>query len=116
MIVGFSVVVLFGLFTMQRFGTQRVGAMFGPIMALWFVTIAVLGVAEIAHEPRILQALNPWHGVVFFAANRHVAFLTLGAVVLAVTGRGGVVRGHGALRKASDSASHGSRSCCRRCS
>jgi KUP system potassium uptake protein len=85
-IVALSLVILFGLFTMQRFGTQRVGSMFGPIMALWFMTIAALGVAEIAHEPRILQALNPWHGVAFFAANRHVAFLTLGAVVLAVTG------------------------------
>jgi len=85
-IVAFSIVVLVGLFYMQRFGTRRVGSMFGPIMALWFGTIATLGAVEIAHEPRILGALNPMHGIAFFAANGRVAFLTLGAVVLAVTG------------------------------
>jgi KUP system potassium uptake protein len=70
----------------QRFGTGRVGTAFGPIMALWFMSIATLGIAEIAREPRILLALNPWHGVEFFAANGRIGFLTLGAVVLAVTG------------------------------
>ena len=85
-IVPLSMVILFLLFSVQRFGTGRVGVMFGPIMALWFITIAVLGVASIIHEPRILGALNPWHGAEFFIANRHMAFLTLGAVVLAVTG------------------------------
>jgi KUP system potassium uptake protein len=85
-IVGLSLVVLFLLFTMQRFGTGRVGAMFGPIMSVWFLTIGLLGFAEILHEPRIFWALNPVHGIRFFMANRHVAFLALGAVVLAVTG------------------------------
>jgi KUP system potassium uptake protein len=85
-IVALSLVVLFLLFTMQRFGTGRVGAMFGPIMSVWFVTIGLLGFAEILHEPRIFGALNPLHGIRFFIANRHVAFLALGAVVLAVTG------------------------------
>jgi KUP system potassium uptake protein len=55
-------------------------------MAVWFTTIAVLGLAEVVREPRILFALNPWHGVTFFLANRRIAFLALGAVVLAVTG------------------------------
>lgn len=85
-VVPVSMVILFALFAVQRFGTGRVGVMFGPVMALWFVTIAVLGVAAIIREPRIIGALNPWHGAAFFIANRHVAFLTLGAVVLAVTG------------------------------
>ena len=85
-VVPISVGILFALFTVQRFGTRRVGTMFGPIMSLWFVTIAVLGLVEVFREPRILGALNPWHGVAFFVANRHVAFLALGAVVLAVTG------------------------------
>jgi KUP system potassium uptake protein len=85
-IVPLSVVILFGLFAVQRFGTGRVGVMFGPIMALWFTTIAALGFAEVVREPRIFGALNPIHGVRFFLANRHVAFLALGAVVLAVTG------------------------------
>jgi len=86
MIVPLAVVILFILFTVQRFGTGRVGTAFGPIMALWFVTIAVLGLWEVAREPRILAALNPWHGVRFFIDNGRVGFLTLGAVVLAVTG------------------------------
>jgi KUP system potassium uptake protein len=86
LIVGLSVVILFGLFALQRFGTGRVGALFGPVMALWFLTIAALGAAEIFQAPQILNALNPWHGVRFFLANHHVAFLTLGAVVLSVTG------------------------------
>ena len=85
-VVPISLVILFGLFTVQRFGTGRIGALFGPIMALWFVTIAALGFAQIVREPRILSALNPWHGVTFFVANGRFAFLALGAVVLAVTG------------------------------
>jgi KUP system potassium uptake protein len=85
-VVPVSLVILFALFTGQRFGTGRIGALFGPIMALWFATIAALGFAEIVRTPQILAALNPWHGVVFFVANGRFAFLALGAVVLAVTG------------------------------
>ena len=85
-IVPLSVVILFVLFMVQRFGTSRVGLAFGPIMAAWFVTIGLLGLVEIAREPRILLALNPWHGLQFFAQNGRVGFLVLGAVVLAVTG------------------------------
>jgi KUP system potassium uptake protein len=86
MIVPLSLVILFILFLVQKFGTSRVGTAFGPIMALWFVTIATLGAAEIVREPQIFAALNPIHGLRFFLANRTVAFLSLGAVVLAVTG------------------------------
>ena len=85
-VVPLSVIILFGLFLLQRFGTARVGVAFGPIMAAWFVTIAALGLVEIGREPRILLALNPWHGVRFFVDNGRVGFLVLGAVVLAVTG------------------------------
>jgi len=85
-VVPISLAILFGLFALQRFGTGRVGVMFGPVMMLWFVTIAGLGFAQIIHEPRVLSALNPWHGVSFFLVHKHVAFLALGAVVLAVTG------------------------------
>ncbi len=86
MIVPVSVVILLLLFTVQRFGTGRVGTAFGPIMCVWFVAIGGLGLWEIAKEPRILAALNPLHGLQFFADNGRVGFLTLGAVVLAVTG------------------------------
>ncbi len=85
-IVPVAMVILFLLFMVQRFGTGRVGAVFGPIMTVWFLTITVLGAVEIAREPHILFALNPWHGVTFFVANGRVGFLALGAVVLAVTG------------------------------
>jgi KUP system potassium uptake protein len=86
MIVPISVLVLLLLFLVQRFGTGRVGTAFGPIMCLWFLTIGGLGIWEVAKEPRILAALNPLHGLSFFVENGRVGFLTLGAVVLAVTG------------------------------
>jgi KUP system potassium uptake protein len=85
-IIAGAVVILFALFSLQRFGTGRVGTLFGPVMAVWFTSIAALGIFEIAREPRILVALNPIHGVQFFFANGRIGFLTLGAVVLAVTG------------------------------
>jgi KUP system potassium uptake protein len=85
-IVIVALIILLALFVFQRFGTARIGRTFGPIMALWFVTIAALGANEIAREPRVLLALNPWYGLQFFAANGRTGFLVLGAVVLAVTG------------------------------
>jgi KUP system potassium uptake protein len=86
MVVLVALIVLFALFVFQRFGTARIGGTFGPLMALWFITIAALGAAEIVREPRVLFALNPWYGLQFFAANGRTGFLVLGAVVLAVTG------------------------------
>src|SRR5689334_5997297 len=81
-----ALAVLLALFVFQRFGTASIGVTFGPIMALWFLVIGLLGAAEIAREPRVLFALNPWYGLQFFAANGRTGFLVLGAVVLAVTG------------------------------
>jgi KUP system potassium uptake protein len=78
--------VLLLLFMGQRFGTARVGGVFGPIMLAWFVVIGLLGAMEIARAPEILLALNPWHGVQIFVHHRMAAFLVLGAVVLAITG------------------------------
>ena len=86
MVVLVALVILLALFVFQRFGTARIGGTFGPLMALWFITIAALGAAEIVREPRVLFALNPWYGLQFFAANGRTGFLVLGAVVLAVTG------------------------------
>ena len=85
-VVTMSFVILVGLFWVQRFGTARVGSAFGPIMGVWFITIAVLGIREIALEPRILLAVNPWYAVVFFREHGIGGLLVLGAVVLAVTG------------------------------
>jgi KUP system potassium uptake protein len=85
-VVPISVTILIALFAFQRFGTARVGAVFGPVMLLWFTTIAVLGVTGIMREPGVLRAINPAHAVRFFAANGYAGFLVLGAVFLVATG------------------------------
>ena len=85
-IVAAVLVILVLLFTVQRFGTARVGGVFGPVMMVWFAMIGVLGLVEIAREPRILAALAPWYGLRFLVGHGVRGFLVLGAVVLAVTG------------------------------
>ena len=81
-----SMAIIFALFMVQRFGTARVGTAFGPIMLVWFVTIAWLGVRSIVAAPQVLASANPWHGIQFFETHGLAGFLTLGAVVLCVTG------------------------------
>ncbi|MEP6729406.1 MAG: potassium transporter Kup [bacterium] len=81
-----SLAIIFALFMVQRFGTARVGTAFGPIMLVWFATISVLGVRSILAAPEVLAAANPWHGLLFFREHGMGGFLTLGAVVLCVTG------------------------------
>ena len=85
-IIPITLTVLFILFSVQRHGTATVGKMFGPIMLLWFGTLAVLGVINILHDPSVLRAVNPIYAVHFFTGNHWLAFVALGAVVLAVTG------------------------------
>jgi KUP system potassium uptake protein len=85
-VVPITLVILFGLFMVQRFGTARVGTAFGPIMLVWFVTISVLGLRSVLAAPTVLMAGNPWHAVEFFRVHGMAGFLTLGAVVLCVTG------------------------------
>ena len=85
-IVPITLMVLFGLFWAQSKGTAVVGAFFGPIMLLWFGTLGVLGVINIAHDATILNALNPIYAVHFFTSQPWIAFVALGSVVLAVTG------------------------------
>ncbi|RTL55549.1 MAG: potassium transporter Kup [Rhodocyclaceae bacterium] len=85
-IIPITLAVLIGLFLIQRHGTGNVGRLFGPVCGVWFLTLAVLGVINIADHPRVLLALDPRHGLDFFLAQPRLAFLSLGAVVLAVTG------------------------------
>ena len=85
-VVPITLVILFGLFMAQRYGTARVGTAFGPMMLVWFVTISALGVRSIMAAPSVLASANPWHGVLFFREHGIAGFLTLGAVVLVVTG------------------------------
>ena len=81
-----SVVVLLVLFGIQRFGTGKVGLLFGPIMLVWFVSIGILGALAISEEPMILEAVNPIHGIEFVRRHAMTAFIVLGAIVLVVTG------------------------------
>jgi KUP system potassium uptake protein len=81
-----SVVVLAALFAVQPLGTARIGSAFGPIMAIWFVTIGLLGLWGIAKDPWVLLALNPLYGVRLLANNGYGGFLVLGGIFLCVTG------------------------------
>jgi KUP system potassium uptake protein len=85
-VVPITVVILIGLFASQRFGSGRVGIVFGPVLAVWFVTIAILGVNALVSAPEILAAFNPLNGMRFFARNGWHGVLALGAVVLCLTG------------------------------
>jgi KUP system potassium uptake protein len=85
-ILPITLVILVGLFFFQNRGTEKIGKVFGPVMALWFIVIAVLGAIAIAREPQILAAANPLFAVRLFATEPWTAFVALGSVVLAVTG------------------------------
>jgi KUP system potassium uptake protein len=81
-----AIVILILLFMLQRRGTGTIGKVFGPVMAVWFATMAVLGVGRIAQHPGVLRALAPSYAVSFFAHNGFTGFLVLGAVILVVVG------------------------------
>jgi KUP system potassium uptake protein len=85
-VVPITVLILLGLFAIQKHGTASVGSFFGPVVSLWFAVLALLGLLQIAHNPGVLAALSPGPGIAFIASNPGAAFLALGAVVLAVTG------------------------------
>ena len=85
-IVPVALVVVVALFAIQKHGTARVGTLFGPVMCAWFVVLAVLGLKQIALDPSVLAAVSPVYAIAFVRANPLLAFLALGAVVLAVTG------------------------------
>ena len=85
-VVIITVVILIALFLVQHRGTSGIGKVFGPIMVVWFLLIAALGLAPIVNHPDVLRALNPWYAFEFFAAHRFGSLLTLGSVFLAITG------------------------------
>ena len=85
-IIPVTIIVLTGLFFIQKRGTGLVGMAFGPIMVLWFCSLAVFGIISIAQSPQVLLALNPIYALHFLTADPRVAFLALGAIVLAITG------------------------------
>jgi KUP system potassium uptake protein len=85
-VIPITILVLLGLFAGQKYGSGRVGKVFGPVMVIWFVTLSVLGIGGILRAPGVLGAVNPWHAVEFFMEHRLAGFIVLGAVFLAVTG------------------------------
>jgi KUP system potassium uptake protein len=85
-VVPLTIIVLVALYSLQRRGTAGIGRWFGPVMLTWFLALAVMGVINIVQAPQILAALNPLNGFAFMLQNRFIAFVALGAVVLAFTG------------------------------
>ena len=86
LVLPLALVLLTGLFSIQRFGTSKVGRAFAPIMALWFLTFIALGLPQIVHTPEVLWALSPTYALRFVSAHPFAAFIALGAIVLALTG------------------------------
>ena len=85
-VIPVALLVLFLLFFVQKRGTASVGALFGPVMLLWFATLAILGVLNLVQNPVVLKAFNPLYGLGFLLHNPGVALVAMGAVVLSVTG------------------------------
>ncbi|MFB0872095.1 MULTISPECIES: potassium transporter Kup [unclassified Sphingobium] len=86
LVLPIAIAILIGLFLIQKHGTDRVGILFGPVMAVYFVTLAVLGILNLLRHPEIIGIVNPLWAIHFFALDPKLAFLALGSVVLAVTG------------------------------
>jgi KUP system potassium uptake protein len=87
-VVPITVTILAVLFAVQRFGTGSIGSIFGPVMGLWFLVLAISGLYHIADDPEVLLAVSPYYAVAYLIGQPEVAFLTMGAVFLAVTGAG----------------------------
>jgi KUP system potassium uptake protein len=85
-VIPITLIILFGLFAVQKHGTSGIGKFFGPITLIWFAVIALLGIVQIADHPVILKALSPHYALMFMWSNPGVTFVILGAVVLCVTG------------------------------
>jgi KUP system potassium uptake protein len=86
LVLPLSAAILAALFALQRYGTTRIGWLFGPVMLVWFAAIGAVGLREVLLHPAVLQALSPSWGILFLANHGFDAFLVLGSVVLAITG------------------------------
>lgn len=85
-VVPITLVIIVGLFFVQRFGTAKVAVVFGPVMVVWFLVLGGSGLVHIVDNPDVLHALNPWLGLHFLFSHFHIAFVVVGAIFLAVTG------------------------------
>jgi KUP system potassium uptake protein len=86
LVIPIAAVILVALFAVQRFGTGKVGGLFGPVMVLWFVVLAAAGLAMVIQYPAVLLGLSPTYAIVFIVAHPLISFIALGAVVLVITG------------------------------
>lgn len=86
LVLPLSLVIISALFVVQRFGTETVGKLFGPVMVVWFLVIGGLGLAQIVRDPNILKAVSPTYAFRFFLERPFITFVAMGAVVLVVTG------------------------------
>ena len=103
LVVPLTVLILIGLFVVQRWGTARIANFFGPVMLVWFAMIALMGLRWIFQEPSVLEAFDPRHAVTLYLHQPGQAFFLLGAIVLCITGRSTLCR-PGPFRPATDSA------------
>lgn len=85
-VIPLTIIILSALFLVQRHGTASLGKWFGPIMTLWFVSLALMGAYHIAQRPEVLLSLNPWYAIKFFLVAPEIGFITLSSVVLVLTG------------------------------
>ncbi len=85
-VIPITIAIIIGIFAVQRHGTGGIGAIFGPVMLIWFITIALLGIAQLIQEPSVLWAILPSHAIAFFPRNGFAGFVVLGSVFLVVTG------------------------------
>ena len=85
-VVPLTILILVVLFSVQRSGTARVASLFGPVMMVWFTTLAVMGLVHINDDPTVLMAINPWYAIQFMLSHGVVGLVTMGLVFLAVTG------------------------------
>ena len=85
-VVPITMAILIGLFLLQRHGTAGVGKVFGPVVLVWFIALALLGLRQIVRDPHVLAAVSPWYAISFFLHNGARGFLVLGSVFLVVTG------------------------------
>lgn len=86
LVVPIALVLLIALFVIQKSGTAKIGALFAPVMVVYFAVLAILGIYHLVQMPSVLVALNPWYAIQFFMTDKVLGFLALGSVVLAVTG------------------------------
>src|SRR3546814_16476766 len=111
-VVSGSLMILIGLFMIQRFGTGKVGKAFGPVLLLWFIVLGVSGIGHIVQQPQILAALNPLHAWDFLVSRGWKMFAAMSAIVMALTGAEAVYADLGHFgRKQSGRGECGERGC-----